>query len=169
MQTIQLMMFLGLAMAAQSALALGADRDQPIHIQSDSATVDDKNGVSIYTGNVTVDQGTLHISAHKVEVHATKTEILRIVASSEQGSGSLAHYEQQPDDKPLVVAEARQIIYLVNDEKLQLLGSASLTQTRDRSFSGETISYDVSEGRVSAESEGAGRVQSTFIPQQNQE
>ncbi|MEX2326148.1 MAG: lipopolysaccharide transport periplasmic protein LptA, partial [Pseudomonadales bacterium] len=165
MKTIQILTMIAVAMiAVNSCFALGTDRDQPINIQSDSAIVDEKNGVSTYLGNVTVDQGTLHISADKVEVYATKSEVLRIIASSEPDSGTLAHYEQQPDDKPLVVAEARKIIYLVQDEQLQLLGAASLTQTRDRSFTGETISYDVTEGRVSAESEGEGRVQSTFIP-----
>ncbi|MEZ5672702.1 MAG: LptA/OstA family protein [Thiotrichaceae bacterium] len=48
-----------------SAFALSTDHNQPINIQSDTAMIDDNNGLAIYTGNVVVTQSTIRIDAEK--------------------------------------------------------------------------------------------------------
>lgn len=145
---------------SSACLALNADRDEPINIQADSARVDEKSGISTYTGNVQVDQGTLKIRANEVKVHSEdKTGVTRIVANAADDSEKLAHYEQLPDNAELVEASARTIIYFVTDDRLELNGAARLKQTADRSFTGETIYYYIDEGRVNAE---GGRTTTTF-------
>lgn len=54
--------------AVSPAFAERADRNKPIQLESDQATVDDANQVSVFTGNVTLIQGTLIIRADRMVV-----------------------------------------------------------------------------------------------------
>jgi len=49
-----------------TVLALPDDREQPIRITADQALRDEKQGFTEYTGNVRMDQGSLHIEADKI-------------------------------------------------------------------------------------------------------
>lgn len=160
MKLLQLMMIVPLALGAAECRALGSDRDQPIEIKADRAVLDDTRGVATYSGNVSVLQGSLHISADEVEVVSEENEVARIVASSNSPVDRPAIYQQQPDNSEIVTAKAGRIIYLVADELLKLEGSASLSQTTDLSFSGETIDYDLKRGIVNAKD----GVTTTFTP-----
>ncbi|HTJ54213.1 MAG TPA: LptA/OstA family protein, partial [Nitrosospira sp.] len=46
-------------------LAEKADKDQPVHLESDRATVQEANKLATFTGNVVLTQGTLIIRADK--------------------------------------------------------------------------------------------------------
>lgn len=154
-----------LLLAAQTGTALTSDREKNIRIQADSAVVDDKRGVSTYRGNVVVDQGTLHITADQVQITSKRNEVVKVVASTDEDSKRLAHYQQLPDNgDQLVQADARQITWLVEQRQLLLEGEARLTQTRDTSFSGATIHYDASKGTVNAESGSESPVETIFKP-----
>ena len=91
-----------------------------------------------------------------------------MVASTDEKSDHLAHYQQLPDnsDQP-VRADARQITWFVKERRLQLEGDARLTQTRDTSFSGALIHYDASKGTVNAESGNQAPVETIFKPATN--
>lgn len=146
---------LAVVLVNQSAPGLSADKEQPILIEADAAVVDDRNGKSTFTGNVTANQGTLHIAADKIEIYSIDEEITRIVASSEGSADRLAHYEQIPDEEEqLVEADARVITYFVKEEKLRLIGNARLRQTEDSSLAGEQIEYFMNRGLVTADSQG---------------
>jgi lipopolysaccharide export system protein LptA len=134
------------------ALALPADSDQPIQISADAGTVNEAKGISTYSGNVTIDQGSMHISADEVEVIVVDSEVVQIIARTDTASTRLAHYEHQQEgsDTP-VLAEARLITYMVQEERLHLSGQAVLKQMRD-SFSGELLYYDVNRGFVDLKS-----------------
>ena len=47
------------AVMSASALALPSDRSQPISLVADKATYNDKTGITTYTGNVVIEQGTM--------------------------------------------------------------------------------------------------------------
>ncbi|XOV87272.1 MAG: lipopolysaccharide transport periplasmic protein LptA [Pseudomonadota bacterium] len=149
------------------ALALKSDQQQPIKIEADAATVDEKNGVSTYRGNVTVNQGSLFISADEVQIHSAGNEVVRIVARVPLTAAELVHYEQLPDNDDLISGNARTIVYFVKEERLEFLGEAILRQADAKSFSGETIQYSVTDSRVNAESSGDRRVITTIPPRQN--
>ncbi len=153
-----------LLLIAPAGFALDQDRKEPIHIQADAAVIDEKSGVSTYTGNVTVNQGSLRIAADEVRIHSIEKEVTEIVATSIDGSDHLAHYEQLPEESDLIVAVARTITYFVKDERLRLVGDAQLNQTEKKSFAGEVINYEAQNGLVKAESNGVGRVETIFIP-----
>ena len=156
-----------LSLASVDSKALTSDRQKNIHVQADSAIVDDKSGQSTYTGNVVIDQGTLHITADKVQITSKQNEVVKVVASSNEHSEHLAHYQQQPDNsQQLVQADAREITWLVKERRLELQGNATLKQTKDSFFSGETIHYDVGTGTVNARSGSDAQVETVFKPKQ---
>ena len=45
------------ALVATSAAALPEDRTQPIHLEASRGQLDQKTGISVYEGNVTISQG----------------------------------------------------------------------------------------------------------------
>ena len=126
--------------------ALPSDRDQEIRIEADEAEINEADGSSIYRGNVTLDQGTMRISADRIEIFTADSEIVEIVASTDKASTALAHYQQQPEsDEEIVYADAREISYNARQERLNLIGEANVRQTEDE-LSGELITYDVKKG-----------------------
>lgn len=133
---------------APLAAALPEDRDQPIRIEADEALRDEKQGFTRYTGNVKMDQGTLHIEADEVTVYHLEKEADKIVAT-----GKPARLQQQPEpDKGLVKARAETIEYYKNDDRVQLLDKASIEQDGS-TVAGDSIEYFISEQRVRADSD----------------
>ena len=150
--------------------SLSTDQSQPINIQADAAIVDNKAGVTIYSGNVTINQGTLLITADEVKVIVSQKEVTQIIASMKAKSEMLAHYEQLPDDTDEPVsADARTITYFLKEQRLHLAGNAHLKQTRD-TFSGELLHYDLAKGNVDLKGGGkekGGRVNITLTPKKS--
>lgn len=156
-----------LLLSSASALALNSDREQPIKIKADAAVVDEVTGITIYTGRVTIDQGTLHIAADEVKVIMNNRQVMQIIASMAKDSNKLAHYEQQPDtDESYVYADAKSITYFLQEERLHLVGDAQLKQTNDQ-FNGELLHYDMVKRVVELKSSGKknDRVEITLEPQ----
>ncbi len=83
---------LGLLLLACSSLALAenADRDKPIHLESDRVTIDDVKQVSVFEGNVELTQGTLYIEAAKIVVTQDKQGHKHCTAT-----GKPAHFRQK--------------------------------------------------------------------------
>ena len=57
-----------LALGSLNAHALESDRQQPISIDADQGSLDQKNQVTVFTGNVIITQGTLNMRANTVRV-----------------------------------------------------------------------------------------------------
>lgn len=152
------------------ASALESDRDQDINIESNSMIADDQSGITIYSGRVTIDQGTLHIDADEVRVINNATEVVQIIASMNADNNELAHYQQEADDNEgLVKAHARVITYFTQEKRIHLAGSAFLEQTND-TFRGELLHYDVASGTVDLKGgtkENSGRVNVVLTPKSN--
>ncbi|MDI3490154.1 MAG: lipopolysaccharide export system protein LptA, partial [Thauera sp.] len=53
---------------SQHAFAERADRDQPVNIEADNMTVDDRNKVHVFEGSVVLTQGSLVIKGDKLVV-----------------------------------------------------------------------------------------------------
>lgn len=127
--------------------ALSSDRQQPIHISSDSAQRSESEGITTYTGDVEMNQGSLKILADEVVIHSSENKISKIVAT-----GTPAEYQQIPEEnKQLVIAKGNTIEYLIRDEKLQLMNNASLHQSDGTTMSGDKINYDIKASVVRAE------------------
>ncbi|NIB41861.1 lipopolysaccharide transport periplasmic protein LptA [Pseudomaricurvus alkylphenolicus] len=127
--------------------ALASDKDQPIHISSDRAERNDKQGMTVYSGSVQMDQGSLRILADKVVIHSIDNQVSKIVAT-----GKPAHYQQQPSqEKQLVIATGNTIEYMIDGEKIHLIENASLRQDDGTTMTGKRINYDIKESVVKAE------------------
>ena len=147
--------------------ALESDREQPISIQADAAIVDEKNGSSVYKGNVIITQGTLEVTANEVEIFTAAGEVIQIIAMKDKDSEVLAHYQQQINEAmEMVVADAKKITYLVHEEKLHLSGDARLQKVQDV-FTGQLLFYDLKRGIVNLNSlGGSDRIKMTITPKE---
>jgi lipopolysaccharide export system protein LptA len=159
-------LILGLAWAvAGPAWALSSDREQPIELEADSARIDERTGVSIYTGNVKLIQGSRRLDAERLTVERT-VEGDRLIAE-----GRPATFSQQPDDKPEPFeGRALNIDYHTGKDRVILTGEAEVWQGGNR-FASERIVYDVASdtvrgGQASPGSQPGERVRITIQPQQ---
>lgn len=154
------LLILVLCSGAQHAMALQNDADQPIHIKGDDAEIDQSNETIIYSGSVEVVQGTLRVFGERMVVKVKDNQVQQIITE-----GGPARYRQRlEDDQGEVEAEADSIIYHTSAERIYLNGEATLTQLGN-TLSGESIRYDIVNGKVDASTGGKpGRVSMTLIP-----
>jgi lipopolysaccharide export system protein LptA len=144
---------------AGDAMALPQDAEQPIHIHSDSAELDQNKSVAIYHGSVRMEQGTMTVTGDTMTVELQDQLVVRIIAE-----GDRAHYQQQiKPDESIVFADAKKIVYFTQEERVELTGNAYLTQDKNE-FTGELIKYNVREGKVDATANGQGKVQMILQP-----
>ncbi|MGB0466328.1 MAG: lipopolysaccharide transport periplasmic protein LptA [Pontibacterium sp.] len=155
-------------MCSLTAQALPQDRDQPIHISANSASIDEKTGLTIYIGDVQVTQGTLLIEANRVELQRGDEGVELLTAY-----GKPAHFRQQPEiNKAYTDAWGNTIIYRVNQEHLTLKQQAKIISDQDV-FTGDRILYDLKSSVVDAFGERkagqGGRVEMIIQPKKNKD
>ena len=149
---------LAAAVAAPGAAAKSTDRSQPMDIDADrtDAILED-NAVSTLEGNVRIRQGTLEVDADKAVIHQVNGEIARVVLT-----GTPAQLRQIADNGEPTNADAREIVYTLNDEKMVLTGAVVITQPRG-TLRGETVKYDINTGRLDGGGDGQ-RVSLRIMP-----
>lgn len=144
---LQIGLALSLTTLATTTYALSTDREQPINIVADSATIDDAKGIAIYEGNVVVTQGTILIHANKLTLTYTNKQSLKQAIAE----GNPATFQQTPDNKKGEIhATANRMEYQAEDDRLNLTKDAKVWQDKD-SFTGAKISYDTKDGVIRAE------------------
>lgn len=159
-------LMLSLLLLSQQGQALESDQQQPIRISADKALRDEKQGFTVYRGNVRMTQGTLRIDADAITIYHRTEEADRIVAE-----GRPARLQQQPEpDQGLVHASARIIEYYKLEERVILKEEAFIEQDGS-TVTGETIDYLIRQQRVRAdagESRSGNRVEVVIPAQQLQ-
>ena len=147
--------------------ALPDDRNQPIHISADKALRDEKQGVTIYSGNVQMNQGSMHIEGDTLTIYHIEAEADKIVAE-----GRPAKMRQRPDlEKGPVHARALVIEYYQREQKVHLQDEARVEQD-GAIVTGDSIDYFIAQELVKADSDGAGegnRVQVVIPPSMQRE
>ena len=155
------LLVLGTLAACRLAYALPDDRLQAIEITAERAERDEKAGYTVYSGDVILEQGSLHIEADKLTIFHDDEAADRIVAV-----GAPATLRQQPEiDKAFVTASAGRITYVKSRERVMLRKDATIEQD-GAVVSGESIDYFMAEQRVRADaapSDESARVQ-VIIP-----
>lgn len=149
-----------LLMLPAAAWALESDREQAILVEADGVEINDRTGVSTYTGNVVIRQGSIRIEADRVTVHQKQSESDKVIAQ-----GDPVRFQQQPDEGELIKGRARRAEYEVDSELLYLVGDAWLSQGSD-SFASDRITYDRARALVKAgaSAQGKQRVRVTIEP-----
>ena len=107
--------------SAGHALALPADSGQPISIAADRAEHDDARRITIYRGNVEVDQGSLHITGDNVTIQFDgQDEVAKITVR-----GAPAHFRQlSGGGASQRKAWAKQMEYFPGQDLIMLVGEA---------------------------------------------
>lgn len=155
-----------LMLAAPAALALSTDKDQPIEIEADSVDIDEGKGISVYLGNVEINQGSMRLLADKVTVYQQRRKPTRFVAE-----GNPVRFRQLPDDSKVYnKARALRAEYEVHSEVITLINEAKLIQGKD-TFASDRIVYDRVKAvvRGGAAAEGRQRVKIRIQPKPDAE
>jgi len=141
------------------AVALESDSDQPVTIDSNTASYDDKTSISIYTGNVITNQGSLHVESDKLVVYMKAGEVDKMVFT-----GKPAKFRQSPGvGKELIHGEGLTGEYFPKTNKLILIEEAVVSQGCNKSKS-RRIVYDSKNSLIKAgeKTSDAKRVRSVF-------
>ena len=135
--------FLPIIFFSATVSAERADRDKPIHLEADRATVEDYKHkgefrTSIFTGNVILIQGTLILRADKVIMKEDITGYRHATAH-----GNPVSYRQKRDGvDEYVEAWSKRAEYDDKTDIIELFGSARLKRGTDE-VRGDYISYDI--------------------------
>lgn len=135
--TVKIIAGAAVLLSAIPAYALQSDRQQPISIEADQGSLDQVNHVTTFTGNVIINQGSIHIrSATAQMTRNDKGEQLM------KASGHPAYFSQTLDNnKGVVNGQAENADYSSVTGVVTLTGNAIVTRGGDRA-EGSVITYD---------------------------
>lgn len=156
----------GMAWGPATSIAQQRDADQPVQVEADRLDLDDQAGTAVYTGDVNIRQGSMHLTGDRVELQRNAAgELSRATARGER-----AYIEQQPDpEQPIVRGWGRTIVYHVAERRVELIDRAELHQGGD-TFDGGYLEYFLDRRVVQARAEGEGvegrqRIRMTLQPE----
>lgn len=132
----------------------------PVNIQADSAQMDDRTGVAVYSGGVVVTHGDMTLWADQITIHTEDRRPVRI-----QAEGNPARVESPDLSERQRVATARNMEYTFDDEVLVLIRDARV-QTPTEDTRGDRIRYDLINDVVRVEGREGERVQITIQPRE---
>ena len=144
-------------------LALESDSDQPITIDSNTATYDDATATSTYTGDVISIQGSIRVNSDKLVVYFVEGEAEKMVFT-----GNRAKFKQTPSEGAKdVTGEALTGEYYPKKNLLVLIEEATVWQG-NATYSSRLIEYDSKRSVVKAgdKSSDAKRVHVLLKPKQ---
>jgi lipopolysaccharide export system protein LptA len=117
--------------------AENADRDKPLHLESDSVFIDDVKQVSVFEGKVQLIQGTILIQADKIVVTEDKQGYKHCTAT-----GKLASFHQKREGvDEYVEGYGERIEYDTRAETVDFYTQARVKQGQDN-VQGDHISYN---------------------------
>ena len=126
-------------------LALESDAEQPITIDSNTASYDDKEEVSIYTGNVISIQGSIRVNSDRLTVHFVNGEAEKLIFT-----GDKAKFKQTPQvGKDDITGEALIGEYYPKKNLLILKNKATVWQGNG-TYASDFIEYDLKTSLVKA-------------------
>jgi len=119
------------------AMALKSDRDAPVAIQADSTEIDFRNGTRTLTGNVVIDQGSLHIEADRV-IAVYKGNRLDTATAW----GRPVKFRQLPEGKKEEVYGEGRMLKLEQAKNLLTLKDDAMLTQGENTVNGRVIYYN---------------------------
>lgn len=160
MKRVNQFVLLLLALLPLSLLALSSDRDQPIHIEADKLQIDDNRNISIYQGNVAMQQGSLKIKAERIILHFDNSKNLQWI----EITGSPATFNQLNAKQEPVFGSALKMNYYEAKSLMELTGEARFQSNQDI-IESESISINTETDTMQAgDSQGKSRVRMLIQP-----
>ena len=153
-----------LLLAACGAWALSTDKSQPINVQADHGDFiadanDTSSGTGVYTGHVVITQGSIVITGDKAVMRVVNNEL-----RSADVTGSLATFQQQPDQGELIHGVSQELTYDASRNDVNLITQARLEQGL-RLMTADHIHYNTDTQHMIAQSTTTdSRVHVTFPP-----
>ena len=157
-------LMLVLLLTSPATLAAKADRNQPIDVSANEKITDYKNGTSIYTGQVVINQGSLHATGDKATLFVKNGQLVRA-----ELEGKPATFQELDEKNQLVKGSARHASYLALEQKIILTGDAQLNRQGDK-LAAQRISYNMKDEVVQAGGpDNGGRVHVIIQPRNKTE
>lgn len=144
-------------LVAAPVFAAKTDREQPMQVGADHSQTSEKTGITVLSGDVRIDQGTLSIRADRGEFEQKEGEVSRVILD-----GTPVHLEQDIDQQGRLKADARRIEYLLSEQKVVMTGGVRIERPRGL-LTGERVIYHLDSGEMEA-GEPGGRVNMTIAP-----
>lgn len=161
----RLFALLALGLLPFGANSLESDRNQPIQIEANGATFNEKSGTSVYTGNVKVVQGSIRLWADRLTVYADNGSMEKMLAT-----GKPVKFRQTPDYQGEdIQGNALTVEYYGKTARLIMLKEAKLWQGKNVTTS-ERIEYDSRNSIIQAgkKSSGSQRVKVILQPKRSE-
>jgi lipopolysaccharide export system protein LptA len=150
--------------------AENADRDKPIHLESDRVTIDDVKQTSVFEGNVELTQGTLDIQADKIVMTQDKLGNKHCTAT-----GNPASFRQKHEGSDeYMEGYGERIEYDTRAETVDFYGQARVKRGQDDiqgdhiAYSTRTEVFEVSGNPAYANDPDKGRVHAVIQPKSNE-
>jgi len=153
--TLFFLLGLSLTLPCRVAFSAAAPSNQPIYLEADQVDIDDKQGVSTYTGKVKMTHAELQIEADKMTVYRNKQQLQKIIAV---GTPVQLHQAATATSKELR-GEGLRLEYDAISGEMLLSENAQLHQ-EENDFSGNFIRYNLNNETVKA---GKGELQNQRV------
>ena len=157
-----LALFVAALCACGAAQAKQSDKNQPININAHSFAGSQDSGKIVFTGSVTMDQGSFHADGAQATGYTDPDDTSqwqRVVLT-----GSPAHFQQTQDSGTLVHGQAATIDYRVSENTVILTGNAVVVQQGRGEFHGNRLVYNTDTGEIQGTPASGGRVHITLQP-----
>jgi lipopolysaccharide export system protein LptA len=148
------------------SFAENADREKPIHLESDRVLIDDVKQTSVFEGKVELTQGTLRIQAEKVVLTQDKQGYKHCTAT-----GQLASFRQKHEGSDeYMEGYGERIEYDTRAETVDFFVRARVKREQDDvqgdhiSYSTRTEVFQVSGDPMQADDPNKGRVHAVIQP-----
>ena len=140
-------------------LALETDRQQPLEVNADSTDGSLGDGIATLKGNVEIRQGTMLIRSDIAEVEKVDGRVRKF-----ELNGSPVHLQQEIEEEGLVIAEAKNVVYMVATGIVTLTGEADVIHPQYH-ISGEVLEYDMNTQHFQGSGgDGNGRIRIRLEP-----
>jgi lipopolysaccharide export system protein LptA len=135
-----------------SGMALDSDRDAPVAIQADTTDIDFRTGTRTLTGNVVIDQGSMHIEADKVIVQYDGNKLDTATAW-----GKPVRFKQLPEGKDEEVHGEGLMLKLEQKKNLVTLKDKARLSQGDSKANGRVIYYNTVTSKMTIKGQPRGQ------------
>lgn len=148
-----------LLISTPASHAMTGDRDKAINVKADKSEYDERRGIQTLSGNVEISQGSMSITAEKIEIELVAGDVHKIT-----GSGNPVTFQQYTDERELLRGESNKIEYFTKTLQLTFSGNANFERPGQK-LTGHRIEYNLDNLTFKATgNDSGGRVNITLQP-----
>lgn len=129
-------------------LSLEEDRLKQIDIEADEATFNETQGLTTYSGNVILSQGSLELKAQTMQIYQTSDQQLKDIKANGTLSSPVSMKQQvrsKEGNIEWVKARSNKLIYNMKMNQVKFIGEADIKKG-DATIQSDLITYDANNG-----------------------